>query len=261
MRFATAAIIFFCGLVSAAAEVRVVGTDSAEYGFNFVPERNIKWQFRISCPLSFGDGVDYGMLAGQSIMFLGLENGIRLREEKTWNELRRGEFFPDWINSIRSFRGWSDGNKIFTNWVAHPMQGSVSAFIFANNDAQSRRAKFGDNADYYAAKKRQFVFAFIYSAVFELGPISEASIGNVGLNRQTNRGRQSMEDFVLTPVLGILWSVGEDMVDGKLANRLANDGIFAQILFSLLTPTHSLANLFAFRAPWHRQETGFCGMR
>jgi len=221
--------------------------------FSFIDSRiPSKFKITFSCPISFGEGVNYGALLRQSTLFLSLENGIRLQQEKTMSEVRRGEFFPDWFNSVKSFHGWGDGNKIFTNWVAHPTQGSVSSFIFANNDDISQKARFGMNSGYFIAKKRQFAFAVFYSVVFELGPISEASIGNVGLHRGLNRGGQSMEDFVLTPVLGILWSAGEDAVDFYWARNLTHGSIFFKILASLITPTRSLANILAFHLPWYR---------
>lgn len=123
-----------------------------------------QFEIKFSCPISFSESIDYGALFWQSTLFLGLENGVRLEQEKTMSEVQRGEFFPDWFNSVKSFHGWSDGNKIFTNWVAHPMQGSVSAFIFANNDNISKRAKFGMNSDYFSAKKGSlFLLLFIAS--------------------------------------------------------------------------------------------------
>lgn len=71
------------------------------------------------------------------------------------------------------------------------------------------------------------------------------------MNKGLSRGGQSLEDFVLTPVLGILWSIGEDTVYFYWANDLCRRGVFFKILASLITPTRSLANIIALHVPWY----------
>ncbi len=191
---------------------------------------------------------NYKKIALQTGLFLVLENGLRLTEEKTRRELS-GKFFRDWFKSAGSLDGWSDGGKFFTNWIAHPAGGSTSAFIFAQNHPQSRNTTFGRNKDYVHAKGKQFLFALAYSELFELGPISESSIGNVGLYGK----KQTYIDHVITPTLGIAWSVGEDALDHHILRpMMQKHRILGKVLAGLLNPTRTMANALAFKPPWYR---------
>ncbi|MBK5295950.1 MAG: hypothetical protein JJE40_02260 [Vicinamibacteria bacterium] len=57
----------------------------------------------------------------------------------------------------------------------------TASFTFANNHSVSQDTPFGGNRRYWKAKGAQGIYSFVYSVNFELGPLSEASIGNVGL--------------------------------------------------------------------------------
>ena len=90
-----------------------------------------------------------------------------------------------------------------------------------------------------------------YSVQWKIGPLSEASIGNVGLNPTT----VGWSDHVVTPAGGLLVMMGEDAIDRfvleKLEDRL--DAPFVEAaLRSILNPSRALANVAALRAPWHR---------
>ena len=68
-----------------------------------------------------------------------------------------------------------------TNYVWHPLMGSAASFVFANNHGASQETPIGNTSRYWKAKGAQGIYSFVYSLNFELGPLSEASIGNVGL--------------------------------------------------------------------------------
>ncbi|OGN04042.1 MAG: hypothetical protein A2925_04695 [Candidatus Yanofskybacteria bacterium RIFCSPLOWO2_01_FULL_44_22] len=192
---------------------------------------------------------NYRNIVIQSGVFLGIQTSIRLTEEKTIRELK-GPFLKDWFESVRSIRGWNDGNTSLTNWVGHPLMGSTAAFIFAQNHEPSKRAKPGWNKAYWNSKKKQLIFSFIYSENFEFGPVSESSIGNVGLRR---KGEQSYMDHVVTPLAGTLLSIGEDLIDYKLIRPvMKTHKAWGAILAFFLNPTRSAANMLAFKWPWHR---------
>jgi hypothetical protein len=197
------------------------------------------------------------MIVVQSLMFLGVEHGFRLMEEKKTRQQLSGRFFHDWFASVENLHGWNDGGSFFSNWVCHPVQGSVSAFIYAQNNPQSRRAKFGANKDYIHGKTKQFIFSYLYSLQFEIGPISECSIGNLGQSfgpeSWQQRGQQAYIDQVVTPVIGTAWSIGEDLVDQKFLRPFMEDHRFlGKLLCGLLNPTRMVANAFAFHSPWYR---------
>lgn len=190
--------------------------------------------------------INIGSLLADSMRFLAVQHGYRVFYEEKTREKLGGNFFNDWFRSVR-VSGWDDGGRFFTNYVAHPMMGSTSAFIFANNDRVSQEAEFWSK-DYFRAKKRQLIFSVIFSEQFELGPISESSIGNIG-----QQGKQTWVDHVITPTVGVAWSIGEDAVDAAVLEKMRkNHPNWANGLSVILTPTKTMANLVALRKPWHR---------
>ena len=86
---------------------------------------------------------------------------------------------------------------------------------------------------------------------FEIGPLSEASIGNVGMNPATT----AWTDYVMTPAGGVVWMAGEDALDRfvirKLEGRIGSPYLRAPIRMAL-NPARSAANVAAMRLPWHR---------
>lgn len=51
---------------------------------------------------------------------------------------------------------------------------------------------------------------------FEIGPLSEASIGNGGMNPATT----AWTDYVMTPAGGVVWMAGEDGLDRFVIRKL-----------------------------------------
>ncbi len=192
------------------------------------------------------DKIDYSKLFADHMMFIGLRQGFRLTEEKTRDQLS-GPFVEDWFDSVNFLFNkprFDDGGKFFTNYIAHPMQGSGAANIFRLNDPISRKAKFGWNEGYFRAKKRQFGFAVVDTLLFEIGPISESSLGNI---------KQGWGDLVITPTLGIAWSVGEDALRHHVIDRVyVNHPNWGNVLAIFLNPTRSFTNMMTFRKPWSR---------
>jgi hypothetical protein len=191
--------------------------------------------------------ITYGKLITEEVLFLSFRAACRMTQEKTWREMD-GNFFNDWFDSagvLFTDPRWNDGGKSFTNYVSHPMMGSGAANIFRQNDPVSKNAKFGWNKQYARAKGRQFVFATIDSFLFEIGPLSESSIGNI---------KQGWGDIVLTPTLGIAWSVGEDALRNYILDPLyPRHKNWANTLALFLNPTRSFANMMAFKKPWSRE--------
>ena len=209
-------------------------------------------------PLEWGDlssegnqtGTEWGPVQRQSLLFLSMQHGFRLMQEKTTRELS-GPFFKDYVNSVKGLQGWGDGDDFVTNYIAHPMQGAVSGFVFVNNNSDSACLEFGKSRRYWKSRLKAFAFAALYGTQFELGPFSEATIGNVGLNP----GTSGWVDFVMTPIGGLGWMVGEDAVDRFVIRRLEKKWkrpAAMRIFRMALNPTRSLANVFRLKLPWHR---------
>ena len=193
----------------------------------------------------------------QSGIFLGIQHAFRLTQGKTSRELD-GPFFRDWGRSVRSLNGWSDGNKFFTNYVAHPLQGGVTGRIFINNSDRAKRAEFGKSLRYWETRLKALAWSAVWSTQFELGPVSEATIGNVGINGDSKYNKMAWVDLVVTPVAGTGIVVAEDALDKYVLknwlekkNTGKNMVKFYRVVF---TPTYSVSNLLRGKMPWHRDD-------
>jgi hypothetical protein len=186
-------------------------------------------------------GIDWRSVLSESMLFLTAQHLARFTEERTANRLG-GPFLKDWFDSVHSLNRFNDGGRITTNWVAHPAMGSVTTHILGQNDPEYLSNKIGSGNGYWRAKGKQFIFATAYSVQFEIGPLSESSLGNI---------HQAGIDFVLTSSLGTLWSVGEDLAAQHVLLPLrAKHPIWANTLTILLNPTRSFANVLALKRPW-----------
>ena len=189
----------------------------------------------------------------QSLMFLGVQHGYAiLGQAKTRRALKHGPFFKDYIDSVKSLHGWSDGGRFFTNYIAHPMQGSLTGFIFVQNDPKGRKAEFGSSEDYWKSRMKAMAWTAAWSTQFEIGPISQASIGNVGL-----KGKQTWEDIVTTPTLGTAMLITEDALDRFIIKKIERrtDNFYIKVFTRMLfNPTRNFSNMLRFKAPWHRDR-------
>jgi hypothetical protein len=191
----------------------------------------------------------WGAAFKQSLLFLSIQHGYALTQPKTRRELG-GNFFKDYARSVRSLHGWGDGGRFFTNYVAHPMQGSMMGFVQVQNDPAGSRLRFGRSGEYWRSRMRALAWSAAWSTQFEIGPLSQASIGNVGLH-----GKQTYVDLVMTPTAGLGLLVVEDALDRYVVERLERrtHNRYVRILSRMvLNPTRSSANLLRFKKPWHR---------
>jgi hypothetical protein len=186
----------------------------------------------------------------QSLLFLGVQHGYALTQPKTRRALA-GPFISDYFSSVKGLHGWGDGGRFFTNYIAHPMQGSLTGFIQVQNDPRGRELHFGNTKPYIVSRLKATAWAAAWSTQFEIGPLSQASIGNVGLY-----GKQTWVDLIVTPTIGSAMMVSEDALDRFVVRKLERKfpknfwvKIFARML---LNPTRTVANTIAFKDPWHR---------
>ncbi|HEX8282583.1 MAG TPA: hypothetical protein VF588_04475 [Pyrinomonadaceae bacterium] len=185
----------------------------------------------------------------QSLLFLSVQHGYALTQPKTRRDLS-GNFLRDYIRSVRSLHGWADGGRFFTNYVAHPMQGSLLGFVQVQNDPAGSRLRFGDGGDYWRSRMKALAWSAAWSTQFEIGPVSQASIGNVGLH-----GKQTYVDLVMTPTAGFGLLVAEDALDRYVIERLErrSQNKYVRIFGRMaLNPTRTAANLLRFKKPWYR---------
>ena len=174
--------------------------------------------------------------------------------QKGTREQLNGPFFRDWAQSVKNLRGWNDGSRFFINYIGHPLQGGLTGRIFINNSDKAKKQAFGKSKRYWESRFKAMAWSAFWSTQFELGPISEANIGNVGLHPRGRHGSMAYVDLVVTPVLGTGVLIGEDAIDKYILKnwleRKGNSRTKIKILRSVLTPTTSIGNLLRGKVPW-----------
>jgi hypothetical protein len=185
-----------------------------------------------------------------SLKLLAIEHGTRIAfQEKTRRELG-GPFFRDYFDSVRIPTDWEDGDSWLVNYVGHPIHGAASGYLF-RDAAGVTSQDFALTTRYWAELGKATAWIAIYSAQFEFGPLSEASIGNVGLTEDT----RGWVDHAVTPTVGFAFMALEDALDRYLVqlierhtgNRFLRGA--ARIVFN---PSRMLANLAQGHLPWYR---------
>jgi len=185
----------------------------------------------------------------QSLVAQGFQHSYALIfQEKTQRALK-GPFFRDYWESIKGVRGWSDGNKFFTNYIAHPMQGSMTGFIYLQNHDRLKKQMFNESAQYWKDRARALLWSTAWSTNWEIGPISQASIGNVGYY-----GHGGYVDLVITPTVGTAWMITEEALDRYIIRHAEKNLAVRIVLRTVLNPTRSVTNLLRFKKPWYRDR-------
>jgi hypothetical protein len=147
-------------------------------------------------------------------------------------------------------RQWEDGDAWWVNYMGHPFHGAAAGYLWLDHE-RGAPPEFGLNARYWATRGRATAWSAAYGLQFEFGPLSEASIGNVGLDRSTT----GWVDHVVTPVGAFGWIVAEDALDRyfvKWVEARTTNRVWRASLRLLLNPGRTLSNTASGRLPWHR---------
>lgn len=192
----------------------------------------------------------------QSSLFLGIEHSFRFGTEPDTRRQLRGPFLKDYVASLRGGTPhWGDTDPFLVNYVGHPMQGSVTGFIFTQNHPTEKKLEFSNSAPYWRSRFKAMGWSAVYSTQFELGPLSEASLGNLGSPMAPRT--MGLVDLVMTPVGGFGFQVAEDVLD-RYAVRWLERKLPARPVIILargfLNPGRTFANCLRFRVPWHRDS-------
>lgn len=211
----------------------------------------------------------------QSFEFNSVENAFRLATDDTLRSLLVTKpFWHDYLSSLRQFnmRRWNDGDDFLVNYVGHPMQGGVSAYVEIQNSPRQAQLQWGDPG-YWKSRAHALLWSTIYSTYSEIGPTGEAGIGNEGGYTYDDRcilhcnattapesGRDTNNtgwvDFIVTPSVGMLWVFTEDFLDKNVSERIiahaGRDAVYPKVIRGALNPTRTFANLLRGRKPWYR---------
>jgi hypothetical protein len=125
------------------------------------------------------DGFDWDGAFRQSALFLAIQHSLRLAQAKTLEEIR-GPFFGDYLKAIKGIRGWGDDDGLVTNYLGHPLMGAIGGYIQIHNDRQAKRLELSNSKAYWKSRLKAFAWSAAYSTQFEIGLVSEATLGNVG---------------------------------------------------------------------------------
>jgi hypothetical protein len=186
----------------------------------------------------------------ESLLFTGIMHTFNLATEAGTRDTLNGPWFHDYLQSVSELRGWSDGDRFMSPYVGHTIEGSVFGFIERQNDPKYRNVQWGDGRDYFISILRSLGYSAVWHTQWKIGPISEASIGNVMLH--ASPGFITLAD---TPTLGTVAMLAEDAADRYLIMGLENrtsNRLVISLARSFLNPGRAFANVMAFKLPWDR---------
>jgi hypothetical protein len=207
--------------------------------------------------------VSWWRVLSESLIFLAAQHGGNIAmDSDTRNALTNGSFWGDYAYCVEHYRWsrWKDDDPFGVDYLGHPMMGAVTNSIYEQNDPKQRALMYENTRRYWMGRLRATAYSAAYSAQWKIGPASEASIGNTGINtyyrpdigRYTNE--TGMQDFFITPIGGLAWNVGEDAIDRFILSHVRHGTRNKWLLLasSLTTPGKSAANITRFRAPYYR---------
>ena len=215
----------------------------------------------------------WGGLIGQSLLFNLVENTVRIEsDDQIRYLLAHRDFWHDYFASLRQFNmgRWNDGDDFLVNYVGHPMQGAVSGFIEIQNSPFDRQLEFSGTREYWKSRFKALLWATVYSTHSELSPIGEAGIGNEGgwtypinckerfakaSNCKKYTNNTGWVDFIITPTVGNLWLIAEDVLDRFVSDRIQGGNrsrMLPKIVRGALNPSRTMANALRFKLPWYR---------
>jgi hypothetical protein len=189
-------------------------------------------------------------------------SGNILLDSETRNDLTTHAYWKYYVISVENYRWqqWSDDTPFIVHDIGHPMMGAIVSSIFEQNDPKARALVFENNGNYWRSRLKAMAYSAVYSAQWKVGPVSEASIGNSGwatyyvphLGRTTNE--TGFQDFVITPVYGFGWNVGEDAIDRYIMPKVhahVKNHFYLTTLF-WMTPCKSAANILRWKPTYYR---------
>jgi hypothetical protein len=206
----------------------------------------------------------WGPILWEFLESTAMENGGNIAlDDETRHDLVTRPFFDTWFTCVHQFRyrQWRDDDDFMVDYVGHGMQGAIIASSFEQHDPTGRGLVYANNGNYWRSRLKAMAWITVYEVQWKIGPASEASIGNSGLNTYDTprvQGRSTNEtgfqDFVDTPLVGFWWNVGEDAIDRFLMPRIwrHTHNKWALTAWSILTPNKAAANILRFKPFYYR---------
>jgi Lipid A 3-O-deacylase (PagL) len=179
-------------------------------------------------------------------------------------ETTHGEWWNRYVNSVEGWRWdvWSDDNPFMDDYVGHPIMGSITNYLWIQNDPKSMTLEQSNTWPYWRRMLRALGFSTFYSFQWKFGPFGEAGIGHNGDHYFSDeKGKVTTNEtgwveLVTTPAGGFGWTLAEDALDKHVVRRLEakSRNPFALTAYQLMTPSRATANFLRFRPPWYRDS-------
>jgi hypothetical protein len=103
------------------------------------------------------------------------------------------------------------------------------------------------------SRLRAYAYSWAFSEQFEIGLISEASLGQI----QRYCCAYGFVDHVITPNFGMIWLIGGDILDRYVTRPVENrtgNRTARSLLRAAINPPQSFANVLMLQYPWHREN-------
>ena len=194
--------------------------------------------------------VRWSQAIGESLLFTGVMHTFNLGTEAGTRDTLNGHWFRNYVDSVSELRGWSDSDKFMAPYVGHTLEGSIFGYTFRENDRRYTNVQWGDGRTYFVSILRSMAWSAVWHTQWKIGPVSEASIGNVMLH--ASPGFITLVD---TPTLGAVEMIAEDAADRYLIIGVENhtsNRVVILLVRSFLNPSRAFANVMAFQVPWRR---------
>jgi hypothetical protein len=209
--------------------------------------------------------VHWGQLVISTLVFNAFQNAGNLYSGYWYRyETTHGKWWDRYIASAAGWRWdtWSDDNPFLDDYVAHPIMGSITNFLWIQNDPKSMTLVQSNSWPYWRRMLRAGAFSTFYSFEWKLGPLGEASIGHNGDHYFSDEkgkvytNETGWVELVTTPVGGIAWTMAEDTLDRHVITRLehVSRNPIALTMYQFLSPSRATANILRFRPPWYRDS-------
>jgi hypothetical protein len=195
---------------------------------------------------------DWAQVIGNSLRLVSLEHMTRVILQPDTRRALSGPFVADYLQSIRRPEGWNDGNAWAVNYIGHPIHGAAAGFVWIAAQ-RDRAVPLEFSRRFWSSRGAAALWAAAYSLQFELGPLSEASIGNVGMQP----GTTGWVDHVMTPVGAFGFMVLEDWVDQTVIIRVerSTGNVFVRAVIRVaLNPSRSMSAMAQGQMPWTRSD-------
>jgi hypothetical protein len=222
------------------------------------------------------EGFHWGRALTESFTFLIIEQGFVVHTDFNWvvseNGIPFNHYWRDYTQSLTTWwhAGWSAGEEPLYNYVGHPIQGALTAYIQIQNDPKSEKLEFANTKAYWRSRLKATLWNAVYSTQWSIGPFSEMTVekygskdrppwnanGSFPCNTKTCYAGVGKVNLVMTPVGGFGWMLAEDVLDKKITEQLVESHTQNRLLIdtvrTALNPIRGGANILHGKRVWYR---------